>query len=269
MLSSNHTQSSLNTVNEGSEDFPETNNGSIASKRSRYVKKSPKAPLKAQNLKRKLNYLTRKQTAMIKEYLLEDPDWTKETVARASAELNIPHMKVYKTGIDFKRKSIQNMKKNIVKSQNYNRSYHQTFKIADDLNQAVDDIITLYNNEYAYVTKIMQSCCEAGTSNSIGLKKADVKTKIQISDGKSESTPKAKFGQATSDLESVGKPIPEFVHIEGQEFMSDFERNHFALYEETLGLNNANIFCPYQSTDIVMPKYQIHSDDESYFKQYT
>ena len=147
--------------------------------RARVSKICDKAASKRCSSNRKLTYLTRDQTAVIKSYFDSSPEWKRPVIQEWADELNVPYKKVYKWGVDYKRKSMINMMNNITE--------HKSKEVVclsiltdpnpiSDYNKAVDDIIDMYANNYAYLEKMQDKVVGRKNEGSPKVKNAVQKT---------------------------------------------------------------------------------------------
>ena len=127
------------------------------------VKKSASKPeslrKRVYKQKRKVWKFLDEQTEVLKEYFKQDPDWKTQTIKAASKHLNVPETKVYKWGIDRKRKKVNKM------IQNFNSSLKPNTYLIDvgmlsnseniNWNDAVDEICDILDHEYSYIKSIV------------------------------------------------------------------------------------------------------------------
>ena len=86
------------------------------------------------------NRLTKDQINYLREYYREDPDWSKSTQLKAVTKLDIRLKKVYKWGVDQKRKYRMKL---LVQHSNDLDILQPKFPPIVDFNKAVNDVIMM------------------------------------------------------------------------------------------------------------------------------
>lgn len=97
--------------------------------------------------------MTKIQIQNLKVYFDSDPDWTLATQIRASIDLKISLKKIYKWGIDHKKKVKRGLVSKFMQDQPKLEEYLSQDVHIDDFTKEVDDLITMEETPMAYFSQ--------------------------------------------------------------------------------------------------------------------